>query len=200
MGYRTRRLPHWDPEDAAIFLTWRLHGSLPAPAPEWECLPVGKRFAAEDQALLRSTGPHYLANPEVADCVANAIVYGAEGLLLYELHAWVIMSNHVHLLIDPKVSLPRLTQSVKTFSAREANAILGRTGRPFWANESYDHWVRTLKEFENIIRYIEWNPVKAGLVAGPERWRWSSAAGELRSPWAGQEARPTGRGEVEDPK
>ena len=174
MSFRQRRLPHWEPEDAAIFLTWRLHGSLPAPQPEWEILPAGKRFAAEDQASVHSTGPHYLANPKVADCVANTIVYGSDELHLYDLHAWVVMSNHVHILIDPKAPLTKINHAIKTYSGREANKILNRTGR-FWAIESYDHWVRSLKEFENIIRYIEFNPVKAELVSNPEDWSWSSA-------------------------
>jgi hypothetical protein len=56
-----------------------------------------------------------------------------------------------------------------------ANAILARTGQPFWQDESYDHWARTPEEAEKIIRYIEGNPVAAGLVPQPERWRWSSA-------------------------
>jgi REP element-mobilizing transposase RayT len=79
--------------------------------------------------------------------------------------------------------LPRITRSIKSYSAREANAILGRTGEPFWQIESYDHWVRNSDQFEKIVQYIEFNPVKAGLVAHPEEWRWSSA-------WkgAGQEA------------
>jgi REP element-mobilizing transposase RayT len=86
-----------------------------------------------------------------------------------------IMSNHVHMLTDPLVPLSRLTQAVKGYSARRANEILKRTGQPFWSLESFDHWVRDLKEFENIIRYIEFNPVKAGLVACREDWPWSSA-------------------------
>jgi REP element-mobilizing transposase RayT len=153
---------------------------LPAPVPEWEHLPAGHRF----EALPQSKGPHYLSNPAVADVVAGAIQYAAAKLDLYELHAWVVMSNHVHMLIDPKASLSRINQAVKNFSAREANRILGHKGLAFWANESYDHWVRSLREFENIIRYIEENPVCAGLVASPQQWRWSSAK-------AGQEARLT---------
>ena len=190
MSYRKRRLPHWAPDDAAIFLTWRLFESLPAPVPEWEHLPAGYQF----EVTPKSSGPHYLSSPEVADAVAETMLYGAEKLALYELHAWVVMSNHVHMLIDPKASLSRINHAVKTFSAREANSILNRKGLTFWANESYDHWVRSLREFENIIRYIEFNPVCAGLVANPEEWRWSSAK-------AGQEARLTeirgdvGRGE-----
>jgi REP element-mobilizing transposase RayT len=65
---------------------------------------------------------------------------------------------------------------VKNTSARKANLILGRTGMPFWQDESYDHWVRDAKEFDRIARYIEWNPVKAGLVEQVELWPWSSAS------------------------
>ena len=52
---------------------------------------------------------------------------------------------------------------------------LGRTGKPFWQVESYDHWVRNAYQFQRIISYIEWNPVSAGLVEKPEDWPWSSA-------------------------
>jgi REP element-mobilizing transposase RayT len=158
-----------------MFITWRLFGTLPKRS-EWEHLPAGKRFVAEDRALERlSTGPHFLREPRVAAAVAAAIEYGAETLHVYELHAWVIMSNHVHILIDPRVPLSRLTHSIKGYSARQANIILGRTGQPFWAIESYDHWVRNRKEFDNIVRYIEFNPVTAGLVEKPEDFEWSNA-------------------------
>jgi hypothetical protein len=53
--------------------------------------------------------------------------------------------------------------------------MLGRTGKPFWQDESFDHWVRDGAQFESVRAYIEQNPVKAGLVAKPEEWRWSSA-------------------------
>jgi len=62
------------------------------------------------------------------------------------------------------------------YTRRQANAILGRTGRPFWQDESFDHWVRGPEELEKIVRYIEENPVAAGLVERAERWRWSSAS------------------------
>ena len=175
MPYFERRLPHWNPEDAAILLTWRLYGSLPAQNVKWKDLPAGKRFAEEDRALIDAPGPHHLKHPEVAEAVVNTLIYAADQLHLYDLHAWVIMSNHVHILIDPHVELARITKTIKGYSAPQANIILGRTGEPFWAIEYYDHWVRTLKEFENIIRYIEFNPVKAGLVANPEDYAWSSA-------------------------
>ena len=87
------------------------------------------------------------------------------------------MANHVHILIYPETKLSRITKSIKNFSARQANVILGRTGQPFWLDESYDHWVRGPVELEKIVLYIEGNPVAAGLVERVEDWRWSSAFG-----------------------
>lgn len=81
------------------------------------------------------------------------------------------MPNHVHLLILPKIAAPKIMRWLKGSTARTANQLLGRTGLPFWQDESYDHWVRGPKEFGGIIGYIEENPVSAGLVD----WRWSSA-------------------------
>ena len=85
------------------------------------------------------------------------------------------MVNHVHILIFPSSSLSRITKAVKNFSARQANALLGRSGQPFWQEESYDHWVRSPQELERIVRYIEANPLTAGLVKKIEDWKWSSA-------------------------
>jgi putative transposase len=89
------------------------------------------------------------------------------------------MSNHVHILIWPKALLPEITKAIKGFTAREANRVLGRTGQKFWQDESFDHAVRSEDEFYRIMRYIERNPVKAGLVESPEQWPWSSAARKL---------------------
>ena len=53
------------------------------------------------------------------------------------------MPNHVHLLVTPHVAPPKLLKSVKNFSAKRANELLGRKGNPFWQSESYDRWVRS---------------------------------------------------------
>jgi hypothetical protein len=66
--------------------------------------------------------------------------------------------------------MARITKSIKNYSAREANRILDRTG-PFWQSESYDRWVRSAEAREKIVRYIEFNPVSAGLVEKPEDYR-----------------------------
>jgi hypothetical protein len=60
--------------------------------------------------------------------------------------------------------------------ALRANAILRRAGSRFWQDESFDHWVRSGAQLQRIKLYIEWNPVKAGLVARPQDWPWSSAS------------------------
>ena len=83
--------------------------------------------------------------------------------------------NHVYILICPEAALWRITKTIKSFSARRANALLGRAGQPFWQDKSYDHWVRSREELEKIVRYIEENPLTAGLVERVEDWRWSSA-------------------------
>ena len=80
------------------------------------------------------------------------------------------MPNHVHLLITPTAEVSRITQSLKRHTARIANQILGLTGQTFWQPETYDHLVRDNREFRQIRRYVEWNPVKARLASSPEQF------------------------------
>jgi putative transposase len=182
MSFYRRRLPHWDREGVPIFLTWRLYGSLPRSL--WEgrsetCPTAGKKFLLMDRQLdAAGFGPTYLKDPRVAAAVVEALLVGEREWKLYELFAWVIMSNHVHVLLQPHRPLRQVTRAVKNASARKANLILGRTGLRFWQDESYDHWVRDGKEFERIVQYIEWNPVRVGLGESVEQWPWSSAGKE----------------------
>jgi putative transposase len=218
--YYHRNLPHWHPPGAAIFLTCRLYGSLPENVieklKEAQKLVVReiekvsgsaekiadlklkqhkKLFARLDAILDKAeTGPRWLSETEVAALVEDALLRRyAE---LYGLWAYVVMVNHLHLLLRPKsigigdespihsfVPLGTITKSIKGYSAREANRILKRTGERFWQHESFDHWPRDESEFFRIVRYIENNPVRAGLVKSPEEWRWSSAAERKRRGW-----------------
>ena len=179
MAFSRRRLPHvYDPE-RCVFLTWRLHDSLPPhrafPA---GAVNSGQAFAAMDRLLDEAcNGPFYLRQPAVADMIVEAIQYNADILGHYVLHAFVVMPNHVHLLSTPAVALPKLTKSLKGITAKRANAMLALTGSPFWQDESYDRLVRDEREFERIRNYIEGNPVRAGLVREASEYRWSSAAG-----------------------
>ena len=178
IGYYQRNLPHWQPEGRAIFLTWRLYGSLPRHfVLQLEKLKEdpGKKFLAADLRLdAAATGPRWLSDPEIAGYAEDAIKRGGE-LGHYVLHAYVVMPNHVHVLLTPLAPLRRITGGIKGVSARDANGTLGRTGKAFWQDESFDHWIRSSAQFERIRAYIEQNPVKAGLATNPQDWQWSSA-------------------------
>jgi len=131
-------------------------------------LPAGKAFVTIDRELAKAeTGPSWLKDERVAPCVVETLQFGERTLRLYSLQAWVLMANHVHILIEPNAALSRITKSIKTFSAERANEILGRTG-------------------------IEFNPVAAGLAQRPEDWTWSSAYdGAKQVKKADREVRPT---------
>jgi REP element-mobilizing transposase RayT len=181
MRHYERRLAHWDVVGQPLFVTFRLLDSLPGnrvfPPSQ---LTNGKAFVAMDRILDQAaTGPKYLCIPEIADLVVRALREGDQRLGRFQLHSFVVMPNHVHVLVTPLVSATKWLGPLKGFTAHGANLILGRTGNPFWQGESCDHLVRS-DEFDRIRTYIENNPVKAGLVAVPEDFLWSSARACLR--------------------
>src|SRR5271157_635441 len=197
MFYR-RKLPHWHPdiaEAAFLFVTWRLAGSMPRthllrPLPAETSRPTlpppspGRAFLAFDREVDKATfGPIWLRDARVARVVADALLHGDTGRHFYRLRAWVIMPNHVHVLLRPMTPVPVITRWLKGSTARQANLILGRTGESFWQDESFDHRVRDEMELDRIVCYVEHNPVSAGLARNPRDWAWSSArlAGESAS-------------------
>jgi hypothetical protein len=133
-----RRLPHHYPEGKWLFLTWHLHGSLPQAAyPPPGTLSSGAAFVWIDRHLdAARCGPVYLAQQPIARIVAASLQCGVR-LGHYDLGAYAIMANHVHVLLWPNVPTSRLLQSLKGATARNANLILGRTGEAFWQAESY---------------------------------------------------------------
>jgi len=172
--FHSRRLPHLHSVGQPTFLTWRLDGSLPAGRSFPAAGSSGRAFLAIDRVLdTASTGPLFLRMTEVARVVVDAIRYRDQQA--YQLHAFVVMPNHVHILITPLEEVSKVMHSLKRFTAREANLLLGRTGQPFWQDESYDRLVRDDSEFERIAGYIERNPVTAGLATMLEAFLWSSA-------------------------
>jgi REP element-mobilizing transposase RayT len=180
MTFYRRRLPHWHPEREDIFLTWRLFGSLPADVSrdisKLDPSRHGERFRAIDRRLDQcSEGPLWLKDPRIAAQLVGAIEKGEHELRAYALHAFVVMPNHVHMLISPMVPLATITKGLKGSTARFANRCLGMGGKHFWQDESFDHWVRTPEQFEKIAHYIESNACSAGLVSCAELWPWSSA-------------------------
>ncbi|PWT98527.1 MAG: hypothetical protein C5B51_28955 [Terriglobia bacterium] len=179
-----RRLPHYHPDHAYLFLTWRLWGTLPAKV-EAARVPAtaGHAFVAQDRALDgHCPGPAWLRDPRIANLVAHAIVIGESERHFYELCAWVVMPNHVHLLILPQVSVAVLMRWLKGSTARAANRILDRTGQRFWQDESWDHYLRNSDQLNRSIAYIEGNPVSAGLADSAEDWPWFSAGWQAKPP------------------
>ena len=177
MQEHRRRLPHWDAAGVPVFVTWRLHGSLPAERVfHKEHLSSGEVFVAWDRLLdAGSSGPLYLRQPEIA-CIVLDQLHKLAAEELCALHAFVVMPNHVHALWTPQISLPELMRRIKGPTAYQANRLLGRSAA-FWQQEYFDRMVRNREEFNSIQRYIEWNPVKAGLAGAPEDFPYSSAAG-----------------------
>ncbi|MDX6444220.1 MAG: REP-associated tyrosine transposase [Blastocatellia bacterium] len=124
--------------------------------------------------LDQGQGSCYLKDPRVARLVQDAILYFDQDK--YLLSAWVVMPNHVHLVTTPLPGkrLARIMQSLKSFTAKEANKLLAREGT-FWMPDYFDRYVRNEKHFTRAVEYVENNPVKAGLCLTPEDWPFSSA-------------------------
>jgi len=178
-----RRLPHIAPEGQPVFVTFRLAGSIPIapPAVLHDDPHPGKAFAEFDRQLDRTKcGPHWLADGRVAAMFVDALHYGGEVRNSWELGAWVVMPNHVHLVLRPIDPLSEALRWLKTATAVRARKILELPPGPFWQREYYDHWIRSRDELARVSSYIERNPVSAGLVPSPAEWPWSSATPGLR--------------------
>ena len=126
MSLPRRRLPRDYREGRALFLTWHLHGSVPQGLyPPPRKLNSGRAFVWMDRYLDTTRhGPLYLGNEAVARTLVTSIRRGAADLGHYDLHSFVVMANHVHLLVTPRISPSRLLRSLKGFTARQANRLL----------------------------------------------------------------------------
>jgi len=183
-GWHSRGyLRHFDGGEIPQFITFRLGDSIPQDLIEqWRRTLKQEIGTAVDVALRKRIelyldqgyGSCHLKNPRVADLVQNALRFFDHER--HKLSAWVVMPNHVHALIipHPDHKLSRILQSLKSYTANEANKLIGRTGR-FWQPESFDRYVRDAHHYAKVVAYIEDNPVKARLCQEPEDWPHSSA-------------------------
>ena len=156
-----RRLPHLQKADAALFVTF--------------C--TGARLILADCArdlvlehCLREGGLR-----PIADAGARATPPPPPRI---HLHAVVVMPDHVHLLFSPlrdgngyAFALVDILQCLKSATAHRINKLLHTSG-PVWEEESFDHVLRSDESLQEKREYIRQNPVKAGLVAKPEDYRW----------------------------
>lgn len=206
-SYR-RNLPHIQPVTATLFVTFRLYGSLPKSV--FERMAEEKRLLDDDlrqtnissksrdrqlarryfvtleECLARATsGPTWLAQPDIAEVVSEALHY-RDGKQ-YRLDAFSIMPNHVHAVFAPMASedvaqsLSSIMHSLKRNTAKSSNRLLNRSGH-FWQHETFDHYIRDDTEWRKIIRYVLENPVKAGLVKNWEDWQWNYVRRDVLNP------------------
>lgn len=183
-GWNSRGyLPHLDAAALTQHVTFRLHGSLPASLIDrLRADSDGVAYlSAIDDELDRGAGPTWLADPECAAIVADALRQ-FDGQR-YDLLGWCVMPNHAHVLIRQVEGWPLgpIVKSWKSYTARLINRRLDRQG-PLWAADYFDRYVRDEDQLIGVIRYIEANPVKAGLCARPEDWPFSSASMERGAP------------------
>jgi REP element-mobilizing transposase RayT len=201
--YASKHLPHFDAPGTRQFITYRLADAMPAARrSEWKAF-----LALEDDLerqrkiegyLDKGYGKCHLRDPRIADLVQGNL-WHLDGLK-YRLLAWVIMPNHVHVVIEMgNVPLGQIVKSWKSYTAKEARKLL-RGGdslspssksevrgdgpsppRTFWEEDYFDRYLRDDDHYRRVVRYIENNPNKAGLVKSPTDWLWSSARyrGEL---------------------
>lgn len=179
LGWHERGyLPHFDAPHVTQFVTFMLFDAFPvARRQEWEGIlnepDESLRRRKLESWLDRGHGECWLRQAEVAAQV-DEILRGDDGKL-YRLQAWVVMANHVHLVVDVwDTPLSKLLNLWKGRSARAANKLLARSGH-FWEREYFDTLIRDAAHLGRAIRYTDNNPLKAGLVRDPREWRWSSA-------------------------
>lgn len=197
-----RHLPHIQPPGATLFITFRLAGSIPAWLLRQLCaeaerieaslalisdpqeraerayLEQRRLFGRWDAALdTAQSGPFWLRGPRIAELMTPSLHH--RNGQVYDLIAYCIMPNHVHVVYTPLpktdgdyYAMSAIMHSLKRYTARESNLLLGRTGA-FWQHENYDHFVRDEAELGRIVHYTVNDPVKAGLVEHRQDWDWS---------------------------
>jgi len=172
-------LPHFESTYVIQMVTYRLADALPR--------EVAQRLSDEmsdekgdaayrkriEAYLDTGYGSCVLRHQNIAQVVYDSLLFNNNER--YCLHAWVIMPNHIHVLlqvISPR-TLSRIIKGWKSFTAREINKLLGSRGK-VWQDDYWDRYVRDERHYSAATQYIHENPVKAGLVARQEDWPWSS--------------------------
>ena len=171
-------LPHYDAPHITQLVTFMLVDSFPVERrAEWELILKKEEESSRRRKLEawldRGMGECWLRQPRVATLVEKALRQ-FDGVH-YRLQAWVLMPNHVHVVVDVRdTPLSQWVKRWKGGTAREINLVLGRRGA-FWQADYFDTKIRDAAHLAQAIRYVERNTTKAKLASDPRDWPWSSA-------------------------
>jgi REP element-mobilizing transposase RayT len=183
-GWHSRGyLPHFDGRAMPQFITFHLADSIPLKVIQrWREELKSLKYEQEriilqrriERYLDQGYGEAFLKVRNVAQMVQDALLRfdGSR----YNLFSWVVMPNHVHSLMTrfEEFELSDILHSLKSFTSHEANRMLQRKGQ-FWIEDYFDRYIRNAEHFEKTVKYIENNPVRAGLCLEPGDWPYSSA-------------------------
>jgi REP element-mobilizing transposase RayT len=201
-------LPHWTKEGGIYSVRFRLADSLPQvkleelrwsiadlintaknarrPMTAHERLELLKlRTTTMEEYLRAGYGSCVLRQERIAKIVATALQFFHEKR--YRLYSWCVMPNHVHTVVQPLSphTLSGILHSWKSFTAKESNKILDRTGA-FWQREYFDRLIRNDDELRQAIEYVWSNPELAGIRNW--RWRWKADTAMIDAAFGGLEA------------
>ncbi len=172
-------VPHRDSAGLTQFVTYHLADSFPASLrSEWsaflEIENDRERRKELETYLDRGRGECWLRRNDIARICEDALLHFHGDR--FWMRAWCLMPNHAHVIFEVTATpMSELVQSWKGYSARRCNQILGRKDFAFWSDDYWDTYMRDGEQEKQTIRYIEKNPVKAGLVREAREWAWSSA-------------------------
>ncbi len=171
-------LPHRDSPGLTQFITYHLADAFPTELRgEWATLlKIEEELECRKQLeayLDKGRGYCWLKQVALARICESGLRH-FDGVR-YELKAWCIMPNHVHVLAHvTTVPMSQFVKSWKGYTARECNRLLRREGVSFWADDYWDTYMRDTNQELRTVHYIEQNPVKAHLVAAAREWPWAS--------------------------
>jgi len=177
-------LPHFNAKSIYQLVTFRLADALPEEAirklAEMAIDAPASRKTLE-KYLDAGYGSALLRKHENAEVMRDTLLHFHR--TKYVLHAWVVMPNHVHVLLDPspRFTVGQIVRSWKGFSAYKigkAELAYGRKNLRVWQPDYFDRYIRDEAHYRAACSYIAENPVKAGLVTSASQWKWSSAYAE----------------------
>ena len=177
--YSRGYLPHCDEPGRIQVITYRLADSVPKEVIDKLDQDLSQGNESErrkriEEYLDSGYGKCYLADERIAEIVQeNLLRFDGDR---YRLLAWVIMPNHIHNIVEilEGFTLEKVIHTWKSYTANAVNKVLGRQGA-FWQPDYFDRFIRDDKHLERAVYYVEFNPVKAGLVENAEDWPFGSA-------------------------